>query len=323
MAGQSTGTPRYHVPDQSPLAISLATVLALIIIGLGSGLNSMTFGKDGEGSLSWYIFALGFGGFLLTVGIWFATTIRENRAGMNSPLVKRSYVLGMQWFIFSEVMFFAGFFGTLFYVRHFAVPWLAGEGAKGPTGQLLWHGFQYHWPLDVTPQQAVGGAAAQYPANSGTFIGPHETAAWPGFSGLLHWIPFWNTVCLVSSSVTVHFAHTALKDNRRRAFNLWLAVTLLLGFTFVGLQAAEYHEAYTQLGLTLASGIYGSTFFILTGFHGFHVCLGAIMLTVQWLRATAFKHFTPEDQFGFEASSWYWHFVDVVWIGLVLFVYVL
>jgi cytochrome c oxidase subunit 3 len=140
--------------------------------------------------------------------------------------------------------------------------------------------------------------------------------AWSG-------IPLLNTALLVASSVTVHFAHTALKAGKRSALTLWLMITLALGFIFVGFQAYEYYHAYTELGLTLASGIYGSTFFLLTGFHGFHVCLGAVMLTVMFFRATTKGHFTPDDHFGFEAASWYWHFVDVVWICLFLFVYIL
>ena len=162
--------------------------------------------------------------------------------------------------------------------------------------------------------EAAGGA--QLMAKQAQYAGPEHVVSWMG-------IPLLNTILLVTSSVTVHFAHTALKANKRSALNLWLAVTLILGFVFVGFQAYEYHHAYTELGLTLASGIYGSTFFLLTGFHGFHVCLGAVMLTVMFLRASTKGHFTPEDHFGFEAASWYWHFVDVVWICLFLFVYIL
>ena len=101
---------------------------------------------------------------------------------------------------------------------------------------------------------------------------------------------------------------------------MWLGITLLLGFTFVGFQVEEYKEAYQHLGLTLGSGIYGSTFFMLTGFHGMHVTIGAIMLTIIWLRVVK-GHFTPDKHFAFEAVAWYWHFVDVVWVGLYVFVY--
>jgi cytochrome c oxidase subunit 3 len=202
----------------------------------------------------------------------------------------------------------------LFYVRNLSGPWLAGEGSNIETGKQLWDGFAYSWPPETTPQQAIGGVANQIQANTGVFNSPEKEM--PLLLALV------NTVLLLTSSVTCHFAHTAIKNNERGKFNAFLAITLILGFTFVGVQAYEYYEAYAHLGLTLASGIYGSTFFILTGFHGFHVCLGAVMLSVQWLRSMTKGHFSDTDQFGFEASSWYWHFVDVVWVGLFLFVYI-
>ena len=312
MVAHTSGTENYYVPEQSKLAICLATSVAVLILGAASGLNGLTYSTDGVAS--WSMMWLGLLGFVVTLSIWFKQTIDENRAGMNSEQLKHSYVLGMQWFIFSEVMFFACFFGVLFYVRNLAGPWLGGEGDKGVTN-LIWQGFQYNWPMDITPQEAVGGVASQMPANTGTFEGPKEPMNWAG-------IPLINTILLLSSSVTLHFAHVAPKAGKRSPFNLLLGITLVLGFTFVGFQAYEYYEAYHHLGLTLEAGIYGSTFFILTGFHGFHVCMGAIMLTVQWLRSTVGGHFSEEDQFGFEASSWYWHFVDVVWVGLFLFVYI-
>jgi len=312
MASHTGGTPRYYVPESSRLAICTALGLGMMLQGVAHGLNAMKSATD-AGS-SWFIFFCGLALFLATLSCWFYQSIKENMAGLASPMLKRSYRMGMQWFIFSEVMFFCAFFGALFYVRNLAGPWLAGDGAKSMTGQLLWEGFKYNWPMNTTPQQAVG-IANQYMANNGTFVGPHENMSLK--------LALINTVLLLSSSVTVHFAHVGLKNNNRGMFNLMLAVTLILGFVFVGVQAFEYHEAYTELGLTLKAGIYGSTFFMLTGFHGFHVCMGAIMLTVQWLRSTTKKHFTAEDHFGFEAASWYWHFVDVVWVGLFIFVYIL
>ena len=312
MASHTGGTPRYYVPESSRLAIFTALSLGMMLQGVAGGLNAMKAATDG--GVSWFIFFCGLALFLATLASWFYQSIKENMAGLASPMLKRSYRMGMQWFIFSEVMFFCAFFGALFYVRNLAGPWLAGEGDKGMTGQLLWQGFQYNWPMQTTPQQAVG-IANQVMANNGTFVGPKEN-----MSLMLALI---NTVLLLSSSVTVHIAHVALKNNKRGAFNLWLAITLILGFVFVGVQAYEYYEAYVHLGLTLKSGIYGSTFFMLTGFHGFHVCMGAIMLSVQWLRSISKKHFTADDHFGFEAASWYWHFVDVVWVGLFIFVYIM
>ena len=133
-------------------------------------------------------------------------------------------------------------------------------------------------------------------------------------------IPFINTVILVSSGGTVTLAHWALKKNERGKLVWWLFATVALGLLFLALQAYEFAHAYADLNLTLGSGVYGSTFFMLTGFHGLHVTIGAIMLLVMLIRSMR-GHFTPEHHFAFEAAAWYWHFVDVVWIGLFIFVY--
>jgi cytochrome c oxidase subunit 3 len=242
---------------------------------------------------------------------------------MNSAQLKRSYVLGMFWFIFSEVMFFFCFFGVLFYVRNLAGPWLGGEGDGGRMNGLLWEGFQFDWPMMQTPQEAVGGAAAQPIANNGSFTSAETSMAFADAHHWWQWLPMWNTIILLSSSFTCHIAHIGILDGNKKKFNLWLGITVALGMIFLVLQAAEYHEAYELFGLTLNSGIYGSTFFMLTGFHGFHVFLGMIMLLIQLLRSVVGGQFTADDHFGFEASSWYWHFVDVVWVCLFLFVYIL
>jgi cytochrome c oxidase subunit 3 len=207
----------------------------------------------------------------------------------------------MMWFIFSEVMFFAAFFGALFYARQLSVPWLAGLGAKPMTHDLLWGHYEGGWPTN--------GPAHVGPRDDGTF------EIIPAFG-----VPALNTLILLSSGVTVTIAHHALRAGHRGVLKVFLALTFILGFLFVSLQAKEYHHAYAELGLTLGTGVYGSTFFMLTGFHGLHVTIGAIMLTVIWLRVLR-GHFTPQRHFAFEAVSWYWHFVDVVWLGLFVFVY--
>jgi cytochrome c oxidase subunit 3 len=305
----------YYVPHSSPLAFLATIGLFLSVFGAANIMNDMTYGEPGKATNSWYIFSLGIISFVVVLAWWFKTTIEENIAGKNSAQLKHSYVIGMQWFIFSEVMFFIAFFGALWYVRNLVCPWLAGEGEGGRMNYLLWPGFEYSWPMNTTPQDAVG-VANQPIANNGIFTGA---------TGTMHWnhIPLINTILLVTSSVTLHVAHHALKAAKRKNFNLWLGLTLLLGYAFVAFQVIEYMEAYNELGITLGAGIYGATFFMLTGFHGFHVCMGAVMLSVQWLRSVTKGHFNSEDHFGFEASAWYWHFVDVVWIGLFLFVYIL
>jgi len=227
-------------------------------------------------------------GALILVGMlfgWFGTVIRESIAGKFNNQVDVSYRWGMGWFIFSEVMFFAAFFGALFYARNLAVPWL------GQT-PLLWPGYNAAWPT------AGPGLPAQFT----------PMAAWG--------IPAINTLILLSSGATVTWAHWGMKKGNRSQLKLGLLLTILLGATFLVLQAHEYLSA----DFSLNTGIYGATFFMLTGFHGAHVTLGAIMLSVILARVFA-GHFTPERHFAFEAVSWYWHFVDVVWLLLFIFVY--
>tara|TARA_R110002124_G_scaffold31681_5_gene107249 strand:+ start:187 stop:1161 length:975 start_codon:yes stop_codon:yes gene_type:complete len=319
----STEYEKYYVPEKSRLAICATIGLILSIYGAASIMNDMTFGDPGEKTSSWTIFLIGMFFFMATLFSWFRTAIRENIAGMNSAQLKKSYVLGMFWFIFSEVMFFFAFFGALFYIRNLVGPWLAGEGEGGRMNHLLWPGFEYVWPMMQTPQEAVGGAASQLIANNGTFVSPNTSLSFEDAHVWWHWLPMWNTLVLLTSSLTCHIAHMGILAGDRKKFNLWLGITVALGIIFLYLQYMEYHEAYVEYGLTLNAGIYGSTFFMLTGFHGFHVFMGMTMLLIQLLRSVIGKQFTATDHFGFEASSWYWHFVDVVWVFLFLFVYIL
>ena len=312
---------KYHVPEKSKMAVCATIGLILSTFGAASVMNDMTFG-DGATTSSWSIFWFGLFFFVATLFAWFRTAIRENIAGLNSAQLKKSYVLGMFWFIFSEVMFFLAFFGALFYIRTLVGPWLAGEGEGGRMNHLLWEGFQYAWPMAQTPQEVVG-LANQPVANMGTFQSYEQSMAFSEAAAWYLWLPMWNTIVLLSSSVTVHIAHMGILDGDKRKFNIWLGITVALGMLFVALQILEYYEAYAHFGLTLNSGIYGSTFFMLTGFHGVHVVMGMTMLLIQWLRSVKGGHFTADDHFGFEASSWYWHFVDVVWVFLFLFVYIL
>jgi cytochrome c oxidase subunit III len=307
MANQSTADNNsiYYVPHSSWYPLGLAFGSFLFVAGIAHWLNA---NKAGDDPALWALFA----GAILTILVlsaWFAKVIEENQQGLPNAQVKRSYVWGMAWFIFSEAMFFAAFFGALFYVRMFVVPWLGGEGAKGITGDYLWPDFEVSWPVMQNPDPSA------FPGPEGTFDAPPLTQ-W------LSYLPFWNTVILLTSSVTLHWAHTALKNHNRKGLKLWLSVTVALAVIFLGLQMEEYVQAYRELGLTLDSGIYGSTFFMLTGFHGFHVLLGGTMLAVQLIRVFKGHFQSHDDAFGFEASAWYWHFVDVVWVCLFIFVYV-
>ena len=285
--------------------------VSLFLLVMGASSTIINLGNAESNSV--YILYAGFASLFTTLFFWFRQVIKEHLAGLDSNQLKTSYVYGMAWFIFSEVMFFAAFFGALFYVRSFAVPWLGGEGEKGigVAALDLWDGFESVWPLIETPDK---GAA---------YVLAEKSMAWPGWGHALEWLPLWNTIVLLSSSVTVHFAHVGLKNGNRKKFNRFLGITVALALIFVGLQAAEYYEAYAHYGLTLNSGIYGSTFFMLTGFHGFHVMMGGLMLAIMLARSVFAGHFEDHDHFGFEAASWYWHFVDVVWVMLFLFVYIL
>jgi cytochrome c oxidase subunit 3 len=241
--------------------------------------------------VGWIPFGIGVFTLIYMLFGWFGTVIRESEGGLFNPQVDKSFRWAMSWFIFSEVMFFAAFFGALWYARQYSVPWLGDLDNK-----LLWPDFGAHWPT----------------------AGPYRP---PEFSPMHAWgIPAINTLLLLSSGVTVTWAHWALKKGDRSNLIFGLALTIILGIIFLTLQAIEYGHAYSELGLKLTTGVFGSTFFMLTGFHGFHVTLGVTMLIVILFRSVA-GHFTPDHHFGFEAVSWYWHFVDVVWLMLFVFVY--
>ena len=290
----------YYVPAQSRWPIIASVGLFLTMIGLGNVLNNNSAGESA--GMSWLMFLSG--AFIMAYMLfgWFGHVIKESRSGMYSEQMDRSFRWGMSWFIFSEVMFFVAFFGTLFYARMFSVPWLGGEGAKGITGEILWPNFQAVWPLMSNPSPEL-------------FPGPTSIIdAWH--------LPLLNTILLVTSSITVTFAHHALKVGKRTSLTMWLGATILLGLTFLFFQGEEYVVAYNTMDLTLASGIYGTTFFLLTGFHGAHVTLGTLMLIIMFFRVRK-GHFDKENHFAFEATSWYWHFVDVVWLGLFVLVYII
>ena len=289
-------TPRYYIPHSSIWPIVGSIALFLTAFGAVNFIHQSTDKVAATGSFGAPIFFTGLTIIAVMMFGWFGTVIKENLNGLVSDQLDVSFRMGMAWFIVSEVMFFAVFFGALFYARIISVPWSAGASNNLQTHLLLWPDFAETWPLFRTP----GGATTES-------MGP-----WG--------LPFINTIILVTSSVTVTFAHWALKKNQRRALGFWLALTVALGATFLTLQVVEYQHAYQELGLSLDSGIYGSTFFMLTGFHGAHVTLGTIMLSVMLLRV-ARGHFTPDNHFAFEATSWYWHFVDVVWLFLFTFVY--
>lgn len=279
----------YYVPSGSIWPVALTAGLLLMAVGGASWMNGAGWGST-----------TGLIGLVMVIGfavIWFRDVIAESITGKNSAQMGRTYRWGMGWFIFSEVMFFAAFFGALFYGRSIAVPFWAGADLESHL--LLYPQFDGGWPTNG-------------PGNEGgnfTTMSP-----WP--------LPLANTLILLTSGMTLTWAHHGLLHAKRAQLNIGLAITVALGSLFMVLQAVEYYEAYQHLNLTMETGIYGATFFMLTGFHGAHVTLGAIMLAVMLGRSLK-GHFTADDHFGFEAAAWYWHFVDVVWIGLFIFVYIL
>ena len=289
----------YYVPAQSKMPMVASFALLVMMFSFGHILNAKTY--EYSNALPTVLMVVGALSLIAVVVYWFRIVIWENRNDMHSGLMDKSYRWSMGWFIYTEVMFFATFFGALFYVRFLAVPWLSSEGDKA-MNILLWPDFIATWPLFETPDnQNIPGPKA--------IIDPLK-------------VPLLNTIILITSSFTLTWAHHALRTGKRIALRNWLAVTILLGILFLFFQVEEYIEAYTELDLKFDSGIYANTFFMLTGFHGLHVTLGTVML-ITMLGRVMKGHFTTDNHFAFEASSWYWHFVDVVWIGLFLFVYIL
>lgn len=286
----------YYIPHKATWPFVGTVGLFCMLAGFANYLNGASSGAF------WMLVGLLI--FIVMLAGWFTLQSRESEAGTFNKKVGDSYRIGMMWFIFSEVVFFAVFFGTLWYTRNLSVPWL-GEGS---TKEFLHPLFDGTWPTNGPDKLGLDGEGKRI---LGVEFEP--MGAWG--------LPFINTLLLLSSGVTCTLAHHALLKKDRSKLIQWLIATVALGFIFVICQAVEYHEAYSE-GLTLGTGIYGSTFFMLTGFHGFHVCVGAIILSVVLFRSWK-GHFSPENHFAFEAAAWYWHFVDVVWLGLFIFVYLM
>jgi len=283
-------TPYYFVPSPSSHPAMAAFGLFFVILGAGQWVNGVDWGK-------WSLL-LGMVIWLRTLFVWFREAISESEGGLYSQRIDVSFRWSMSWFIFSEVMFFAAFFGALYWARAHTLPMLGNI-----EHQLLWPDFKALWPSGA-PGSTVS------PANT---VEPFQTIGpWP--------IPTINTALLLTSGLTLTVAHHALIAGNRAKTITWMWITVVLGIVFLGFQAYEYLHAYRDLNLKLSSGIFGSTFFMLTGFHGFHVLVGMLMLLFITLRLQK-GHFTPERHFGFEGAAWYWHFVDVVWLGLYFLVY--
>ena len=274
----------YYVPQPSYWMIVGSFALLFLAGGAVMWFNDVYFGR--------YCVLAGFALLAFMMFRWFGDVVRESESGKYGAREDVSFRWGMSWFIFSEVMFFAAFFGALFYARSIVLPDLGSLASR----ELIWPEFSAHWP--------TAGPAFKDPFT--------PMAAWG--------VPAINTLLLLTSGVTLTVAHFGMVEGNRAKLKLWLFLTIALGLTFLGFQIYEYAHAYSELNLKLSTGIYGTTFFMLTGFHGFHVTVGVIMLTTMLFRALA-GHFKPDHHFAFEAVAWYWHFVDVVWLLLFIFVY--
>jgi cytochrome c oxidase subunit 3 len=288
----------YYLPEPSPWPIITSSGLFLTALGIILTINRVPHGV-------WVLLA-GMAVVIYMVIRWFGQVIHESEAGTYNSQVDMSFRLGMGWFIFSEVMFFAAFFGALFYIRVFSTDWLSA----GPAHDFLWQNYHGGWPT-------AGPAGPTAVTGHEALPGPNQFTPMTAFP-----IPFINTLILLTSGATVTWAHWGLKKDNRAQLITGLFLTVSLGLTFLAMQSYEYVHAFTELHMSLKTGVYGATFFMLTGFHGLHVTLGSIMLMVILGRSLK-GHFTPDHHFGFEAVSWYWHFVDVVWLGLFIFVYLL
>ena len=291
MSSTSHGTtPHYYVPEPSPYPALASLGLFFVILGASQWINDINWGK--------YSLMLGMVIWLGVLFKWFSASVTESESGLYGRKIDLSFRWSMSWFIFSEVMFFGAFFTALWWARVHSVPTLAD-----PENALLWPGFKAVWP-------SIAAGATASPAG---IIEPFQTMT-------PFWLPTINTALLLSSGVTLTIAHHALIANQRAKTIAFMWLTVVLGIVFLFVQGYEYFHAYQDLNLKLTSGMYGSTFYMLTGFHGFHVFVGMLMLLFITLRLQK-GHFTPEKHFGFEGAAWYWHFVDVVWLGLYVLVY--
>ena len=273
----------YHLVNPSPWPL----IGSIAAVALALGLVVEMKGLFGLPKGTWWLLALGLAGVLLTMASWWTDVAREANQGDHTPVVSLGLRYGMILFIASEVMFFVAWF------------WIFFEMA-------LFHGHR-----TLSPIADVATAWKTWPPQGVETVPPFE-------------LPLVNTLTLLLSGTTVTWAHHALQSGDRRGAKIGLLLTILLGMLFTSIQAFEYNHILTDhlfYGPDAAnSGLYGSAFFMATGFHGFHVIIGTIFLTVCLIRLMA-GGFTPTQHFGFEAAAWYWHFVDVVWLFLFIAIY--
>ncbi|HEX6001777.1 MAG TPA: cytochrome c oxidase subunit 3 [Hyphomicrobiaceae bacterium] len=292
----------YHLVNPSPWPIlasigAFVTAVGLIVWMRSMGGGEGLFGLHGRG-----LFGVGVLALLAVAFMWWRDVIKEAHGGDHTPVVQLHLRYGMILFIASEVMFFVAWFWAYFDASLFPAGIHPLE-VTGPDGTIE---ATKHIIGMVERNELTGGVWPPKPSEH--FRGTFDP--WG--------LPLVNTLILLTSGTTVTWAHHALLNNDRRGLKWGLFLTIALGILFSLCQAYEYMHA----GFNFAGHIYGSTFFMATGFHGAHVIIGTIFLTVCLLRALK-GHFTPKQHFGFEAAAWYWHFVDVVWLFLFTVIYVI
>lgn len=283
----------YYVPASSKWPIIGA--LAFLFLGFGAAkwLHGNTSGPilTGIGALLFIYMLFG----------WFGDVIKEHRQGkLDNPQVIRSFRWGVIWFIFTEIALFAALFGALLYARFVSVAQLGGAGDGMWTHILIWPSFNATWPLLTNPNPSLYLSAK---------------------AAMNTWgIPALNTLVILLSGACITAAFWGVLKNDRKQAIAFLFFTIVLGITFLVLQVNEYWHAYTVTGVKLSSGIYGSTFYMITGLDGLHVFAGVIMLTVILWRLIR-GDFTSTNHFGFAAVFWYWHFVEFIWLMVFILVY--
>jgi cytochrome c oxidase subunit 3 len=297
----------YHLVNPSPWPVLASAAAAMMAVGLVIWMRSMHGGTGLFGVNGPWFFAAGFAGVAACAFFWWRDVIKEGVHGDHTPVVQLHFRYGMILFIASEVMFFVAWFWAYFDAALFPAGVHELANTTDVVGMVTRDALTGgHWP-----PAPVEGTGVTIPASGAPTPGifQHTFDPWH--------VPLLNTLILLTSGVTVTWAHHALLHNNRRQLVIGLVLTVLLGLAFTGFQAYEYMEA----AFSYAGHIYGSTFFMATGFHGAHVIIGTIFLLVCLFRALG-GAFTPKHHFGFEAAAWYWHFVDVVWLFLFACIYV-
>ncbi|WP_338521269.1 cytochrome c oxidase subunit 3 [Candidatus Legionella polyplacis] len=285
----------YYIPKPTLLPISIAIGITTILISFALFFHKKIYSQ--------YYCLSGSIIMLISITQWIIYINKENK--FYTSQVNKSYTICIKWIIFSETCFFCTLLFSLFFIKNWSIPILGGIIHPATTHILIWPKFKSQWPLIINPNNYLFYGPTQY-------IKPHGIA-------------LINTIILSMSGITIYLSEKNLKAKKILYFNINILITILFGIIFIILQYIEYEHAYKKIYLTLNSGIYGSIFYILTGFHGIHVLIGIIILTIIFIyNINTNKFFSKKNNYSnlsLKLSSLYWHFVDIIWIILYIFVY--